>query len=173
MNSQTETIPSTPVNHPVAKKPSRIIGAFRSIGSKGKNLFSISALLVVIVWMTCEINGWKPNDTADKILAGCILILAFFEVAKTTVSHQNSKQAFLFDLITGNIELVLLSVTITILFIEGRLDYGQLVNWAMVFFVLCDSSFVLFNRFSMNARQITSVSDNPIFDHNRHDGHDS
>ncbi len=128
------------------------------IAEKGKNIFSFTALLAVIIWAFIEYQGYELLPVVDQILAGAVVLLMVFEIWKTTSSDQISKKAFTVDLFTGVFEILIFTNVITVLVMQNRFKYYQLVNWSMLIFTCCDVFLVIRNRFVMVFRQITSVS---------------
>jgi hypothetical protein len=123
------------------------------------HILSLTAPIIVAVWA----YGLCAEKPLFPIPAPAIVLLMLIEIWKTTSASQVGRQAFLVDLITGQIQLVTCAVALA-LFLQKKgfdpnvaLEVAQ-AHWAMLLFVLCDATFSIYNRHSLVYRQSTFMT---------------
>lgn len=153
--TSTTAKPAPATQTAISRKPR--FGLIRSIAGKFHHLFTWSAVLLVIVWASLALYGWKPGRTGDAVFTGFIIVSMLFEIAKTMTTDELGKTAFIRDLATGLFEWSLVEAVIIIKIMKGTFDGGQMTIWAMLAFAMVEILIVIPNRFAIVSKQITAV----------------
>lgn len=136
------------------------------------NALSLLGPIVMIAWATYTLRGQE-----FPVPPFVIVVLMLIELWKPTAATQANKKGFVVDMLTGHIEVLIFTVTATLLWDRhvwfGGEDNVEFFvkflkeNWAILFFAVCDDTFVLHNRYVLVFRQSTFMTT----DQGHHDHH--